>query len=81
MGAPAIASAQVGSGPRQAEEGLSGSSTGSLSHQLNRSGGVINPPANIDPGLTQPAPDLGARSMPVIPPPGTPGGNPDVKPK
>jgi hypothetical protein len=52
-----------------------------LSHQLNRSGGVIHPPANIDPGLTQPAPEIGPHSMPVIPPPGTPGGNPDIKPK
>jgi hypothetical protein len=67
--------------PTQPDEDLSASSAGSLSHQLNRSGGVIYPPANIDPGLTQPAPDLGPHSMPVIPPPGTPGGNPDIKPK
>jgi len=69
--------------PTQPDEDLSGggSSTGSLSHRLNRSGGVIHPPANIDPGLTQPAPDIGPHSMPVIPPPGTPGGNPDIKPK
>jgi hypothetical protein len=94
-GAPVIAFAQAGGAlqppsasrgedkpaPTPSDQGLSGSSTGSLSHQLNRSGGVIHPPANIDPGLTQPAPDLGPHSMPVIPPPGTPGGNPDVKPK
>ena len=67
--------------PTQPDEDLSASSAGSLSHQLNRSGGVIHPPANIDPGLTKPAPDLGPHSMPVIPPPGTPGGNPDIKPK
>ena len=67
----------------QPDEGQSGSdsSTGSLSHQLNRSGGVIHPRADVDPGLTHPAPDLGPHSMPVIPPPGTPGGNPDIKPK
>ena len=40
-----------------------------------------SPPANVDPGLAQPAPDIGPHSMPVIPPPGTPGGTPDVKPK
>jgi hypothetical protein len=69
--------------PTQPDEDLSGggNSTGSLSHRLNRSGGVIRPRADIDPGLTQPAPDIGPRSMPVIPPPGTPGGNPDIKPK
>jgi hypothetical protein len=49
--------------------------------QLNRSRGVIHPPANVDPVITQPAPDIGPHRMPVIPPPGTPGGNPDVKPK
>ena len=69
--------------PTQPDEDLSGggTSTGSLSHRLNRSGGVIHPRADIDPGLTQPAPDIGPHSMPVIPPPGTPGGNPDIKPK
>jgi hypothetical protein len=67
--------------PNEPDEGISGSSGDSLSHQLNRSGGVIRPPTNVDPGLTQPAPDVGLHSMPVIPPPGTPGGNPDVKPK
>ena len=67
--------------PKDPDEGVSGSSSESLSHELNRSGGVIHPPADVDPGLTQAAPDIGPHSMPVIPPPGTPGGNPDVKPK
>jgi hypothetical protein len=92
-GASVVAFAQAGGAvpllPVSAGEGkaaqpdgdLSVSSAGSLSRQLNRSGGVIHPPANVDPGLAQPAPDLGPHSMPVIPPPGTPGGNPDVKPK
>jgi hypothetical protein len=53
----------------------------SLSEQLSRSGGVIRPPAEIDKPMEAPTPDPGARSMPVIPPPGAPGGNPDVKPK
>jgi hypothetical protein len=41
----------------------------SLSARLNRSGGVLHPPL------------LGPHSTPVIPPPGTPGGNPNIKPK
>src|SRR3954469_24286014 len=56
----------------------------SLSERLDRSKGVIVPPAstaNTDPGLVKPAPSTGTRSMPVIPPPGTPGGDPDVQPK
>ena len=57
---------------------------GSLSEQLDRSKGVIVPPAstaNTDPGIVKPAPSTGATSMPVIPPPGTPGGDPNVQPK
>jgi hypothetical protein len=53
----------------------------SLSGQLSRSGGVIRPPAEIDKRMEAPTPDPGARSTPVIPPPGAPGGNPDIKPK
>jgi hypothetical protein len=54
--------------------------SGSLSSDLNRSGGVITPPADVDPEMKQTPPPTGAR-MPIIPPPGTPGGNPAVKPK
>jgi hypothetical protein len=50
-----------------------------LSDQLNSSKGVIRPPANVDPEMRVPAPDVGR--MPVIPPPGSPGGNQDVQPK
>ncbi|MBV9862937.1 MAG: hypothetical protein JO267_12425 [Alphaproteobacteria bacterium] len=59
----------------------SASPGGSLSNKLDRSGGVIQPPANVDPGLTQPTPAIGGNSTPVIPPPGTPGGNPAATPK
>jgi hypothetical protein len=55
-----------------------------LSDKLNRSNGVITPPAataNTDPGIVKPTPDTGTTAMPVIPPPGTPGGNPNVQPK
>jgi hypothetical protein len=56
----------------------SGSRT--LSEQLSESKGVICPPAGVDPGLaaTPPATD---GKMPVIPPPGTPGGDPSIVPK
>jgi hypothetical protein len=53
---------------------------GTLSSDLNRSGGVIAPPAGIDPEIKQTPPATGS-TMPIIPPPGTPGGNPTVKPK
>jgi hypothetical protein len=49
-----------------------------LSRQLSQSNGVICPPPT-DPGMKQPTPKEG--STPVIPPPGTPGGDPNVQPK
>ena len=54
-----------------------------LSEELERSEGVIAP-ANpgVDPGMVKQPPDTGATAtMPVIPPPGTLGGNPNVRPK
>jgi hypothetical protein len=61
--------------------GTSGTSSGTLSEQLDRSQGVITPPEGVDPGLVQTPPNQGATTMPVIPPPGTPGGNPNIQPK
>jgi hypothetical protein len=51
----------------------------SLSDQLAQSDGVICPPPAVDPNIKTPAPDTGR--MPVIKPPGTPGGNQNVLPK
>ena len=42
--------------------------------------GVITPPATQDRSVITP-PATGAAKMPVIPPPGTPGGNDSVQPK
>jgi hypothetical protein len=49
--------------------------------RLEKSDGVIRPPANVDPKIHVRPPDPGPGSTPVIPPPGSPGGNPDVVPK
>jgi hypothetical protein len=43
--------------------------------------GIAKPPAGIDPGIHAQVPTEGAGTMPIIRPPGTPGGNPDVLPK
>ena len=51
------------------------------SEELDKSGGVIKPGGNIDPRMQVPPPDPGPTSTPVIPPPGSPGGNPNVVPK
>ena len=52
---------------------------GNLSDKLARSGGVICPPRHVDSEIRQPTPPGG--NMPVIPPPGSPGGDPSVQPK
>jgi hypothetical protein len=49
-----------------------------LSEKLEKSEGVLCPP-NIDPDINAPTPDVGR--TPIIPPPGSPGGDPTVRPK
>ncbi len=58
----------------------SGQSGSDLGDRLARSNGVICPPADVDPQMRVPAPQQGGR-MPVIPPPGSPGGAPNAVPK
>jgi len=50
-----------------------------LGDKLARSDGVLCPPPGVDPALRAPTPDTS--NMPVIPPPGSPGGDPTVRPK
>jgi hypothetical protein len=50
-----------------------------LGDKLARSDGVLCPPAGVDPQMHAPAPDVG--NTPVIPPPGSPGGDPSIRPK
>jgi hypothetical protein len=52
-----------------------------LSDKLSRSGGVIKPPANVDPEINVPAPNPNPNTTPVIPPPSMPGGPPGAQPK
>jgi len=65
----------VGQGSHEAEA----PDGGNLSDKLAQSGGVLCPPAQVDPGIKVPSPPAGR--MPVIPPPGSPGGDPNVQPK
>jgi len=74
LAATAFALAQASDPDACAQPG----SGGTLSRQLSQSNGVICPP-QIDPSIKKPTPNGG--TMPVIPPPGTPGGNPNVQPK
>jgi hypothetical protein len=56
-------------------------STENLSEKLNRTDGVIRPPASATPDMRVPAPVPEPNTTPVIPAPGSPGGNPLVQPK
>ena len=51
-----------------------------LGDKLARSDGVLCPPPDVDPEIRAPTPPS-AGNTPVIPPPGSPGGNPNVRPK
>ena len=47
--------------------------------ELAKSNGVLCPPSGVDPEIHAPTPDAG--NTPVIPPPGSPGGNQNLQPK
>lgn len=51
-----------------------------LGDKLAKSEGVLCPPAGVDPEMRAPTPDHGS-TTPVIPPPGSPGGDQTVRPK
>jgi hypothetical protein len=56
-----------------------GAGSQTLSEKLEQTDGVLCPPSNVDPDIKAPTPQAG--SMPVIPPPGSPGGDQSVRPK
>lgn len=53
---------------------------GANQKKFERDDGVIKPEDNVDPGITAKPPATGSK-MPVIPPPGSPGGDKSIKPK
>jgi hypothetical protein len=56
-----------------------GQSQEPLGDKLAKSDGVLCPPSGVDPAMRAPAPNEG--NTPVIPPPGSPGGDPNIRPK
>ena len=70
---------QPHSGTTNQEGQTTGQSREPLGDRLARSEGVLCPPAGVDPDMRAPTPDAG--KTPVIPPPGSPGGDPSVRPK
>ena len=74
--APSDTPSTVGKGAQTDTQTPAGSN---LSDKLARSNGVICPPSNLDHEIRAPTPPGG--TMPVIPPPGAPGGDRSVQPK
>ena len=56
-----------------------GQSREPLGDKLAKSDGVLCPPSGVDPEIRARTPEGG--NTPVIPPPGSPGGDPTVRPK
>ena len=83
--APPAAQTQANCAPMQQRDNAAsngatvGQSSEALGDKLARSDGTLCPPAGIDPEIRAPTPKGG--NMPVIPPPGAPGGDPSVRPK
>jgi hypothetical protein len=73
-----MAGAQTPSAEQKPCSQLGSHSSKTLSDKLDQGGGVICPP-DVDPGMKAPTPEAG--KTPVIPPPGSPGGDPKVQPK
>ncbi len=70
--------------PQQGTLSPNGTTTGQnadqLSDKLARSDGVLCPPSGVDSEMHVPTPDNGT-TTPVLPPPGSPGGDQSVRPK
>ena len=68
-----------GTGTNSKNDATVGQSNEALGDKLARSDGTLCPPSNVDPQMRAPTPETG--NMPVIPPPGSPGGDQNVRPK
>jgi hypothetical protein len=74
------ACAPAGTSGTPAPDGVTTGQSGEpLGDKLAKSGGVLCPPSSADSEIHAPTPEGG--NMPVIPPPGSPGGDPNVVPK
>lgn len=69
----------TGSAPKLDKQGQAVDQSTSLSDKLARSDGIICPPAGVDSEMQVKPPEGG--EIRVIPPPGSPGGDPSVRPK
>jgi hypothetical protein len=61
-------------------DSTTGQSPEPLGDKLAKSDGVLCPPSGVDPEIHVTTPSTGSNT-PVIPPPGSPGGDPSIRPK
>jgi hypothetical protein len=74
----AVSLAQAQTVDKACADAAGNSAKGDLSDKLDRTNGVICPP-DVDARMKAPTPNAG--NTPVIPPPGSPGGDQSVRPK
>lgn len=73
--------ATAGQNSEQKPADRSNSGNAPLSKKLDRNEGVLKPPQGIDPEIHQQPPAKTGDKMPVIIPPGEPGGDQSIQPK
>ncbi len=83
MAAPTAGAQAPTQAPAQKSTDAPGKTTGDvpLSKKLDENKGVLTPPHGVDPGIHQEPPAKTGDRMPVIVPPGEPGGDQSVQPK
>jgi hypothetical protein len=81
LGTTAIASAQTSPPASPPDKNQENSSDKPLSKKLDENEGVLKPPHGIDPEIHQTPPASTGDKMPVIVPPGEPGGDQSIQPK
>jgi hypothetical protein len=79
--AQAQAPAQISPAQKSDDKSPQTPSNVPLSKKLNESDGVITPPHGVDPDIHRDPPAKTGDKMPVIVPPGEPGGDQSVQPK
>ena|SRR3990172_9892775 len=80
-GMPDISDPPAESTPAPDAKGETGEPDKPLSEELKEKEGVLEPPQDMDSKIERPAPVPNPNTTPVIPPPGSPGGDQSIEPR
>ena len=80
-GMPNMADPPAESTPAPDATGETGEPDKSLSEELKEKEGVLEPPRDMDSKIERPAPVPDPNTTPVLPPPGSPGGDQSIQPR